>query len=116
MATFYNKGKERVLSGDFDPSNMKVLLTTSTYTPSVDNDEFRADVTNEVTGTNYTAGGITVDNTSVTVDNANDRSELSGDNPTFTNVSITGARIAVFYENVGSAATDVLLWYQDFRG
>ena len=39
---------------------LKVSIHTVTYTPSQANDDFHNDATNEVSGTNYTAGGDTL--------------------------------------------------------
>lgn len=39
---------------------IKVMLTTSAYTPNQDTDVFKSAVTNEITGTGYTAGGVTL--------------------------------------------------------
>ena len=45
---------------DFDTVSCKVLLVSSVPSESnLDTWEFRADVTNEITGTGYTAGGAT---------------------------------------------------------
>lgn len=45
-----------------DPTSgtFKIMLTTSTHTPNQDTHTTKADVTNEVTGTLYTARGVTV--------------------------------------------------------
>lgn len=50
---------------DLDGDTWKAMLTTSTYTPNRSTHNYKDDVTNEVTGTGYTAGGTTM--TSVTV-------------------------------------------------
>ena len=53
----------------FTSDTFKVMLTTSSYTEDKDAHDFRNDVTNEVTGTGYTAGGNTA-TVSVTLDTA----------------------------------------------
>jgi hypothetical protein len=45
---------------DWLSDTIKVLLTTSSYVPNLDTHETKADITNEVTGTNYSAGGNTL--------------------------------------------------------
>jgi hypothetical protein len=42
---------------DFNSDAIKVALCTSAYTPDQDGHDFFNDITNEVTGTGYTAGG-----------------------------------------------------------
>jgi hypothetical protein len=45
---------------DLSSGSYKVLLTTVTHTPNQDTHTVRTDITNEVTGTLYTAGGVAV--------------------------------------------------------
>mgnify|MGYP000402675218 CR=1 FL=1 len=51
---------EAVGNIDFDTDTFYGMLVTSTYTPNKDTHTKRSDVTNEVTGTGYTAGGMAV--------------------------------------------------------
>ena len=44
---------------DYDTDTFKIMLVTSSYTPNKGTHTRRSDVTNEVTGTGYTAGGVT---------------------------------------------------------
>lgn len=90
----------------------KELLVQDAHTPDFDVHDFRDDVTNEVTGTGYTAGGVAVTATEVT---------LSGGVLTFdaadtvySTVTISDAMAGIFYFNVGTAATDPLVLLQDF--
>ena len=60
--THYNSFLVKVLSKLIDLSNggdkIKVALCNSSYTPDRDAHDFFDDLTNEVTGTGYTAGGL----------------------------------------------------------
>ena len=49
-------GAARVV--DFDTDTIKVMLVTNTFVPNAATQATKASVTNEVTGTNYTAGGV----------------------------------------------------------
>ena len=51
---------------DFNSDTIKVALCTSTYTPNQDTHDYFNDITNEVTGTGYTAGGATLGSPSIT--------------------------------------------------
>lgn len=51
---------------DFLTDTIKVMLTTSAYTPNRDTHETKADVTNEISGTGYTAGGVTLASKTIT--------------------------------------------------
>ena len=111
----YNSAIYDVVRGpiDFDTDTFKVMLVTSAYTPSQDNHDKRDDVTNEVSGTGYTAGGVTTACT-VTQDNANDRVTLSFASASWATSTIT-ARGAVIYKSRGGAASaDNLVCYIDF--
>ena len=112
----YNTGLNAALTGgvDFDTDTFKVMLVTSSYTPDKDAHEDRADVTNEVTGTGYTAGGDTSAVT-VTKDDANDRIDVEFADVSFTNATITAAA-GVIYKSTGTDTTDTLIAYLDFGG
>ena len=117
MASFlYNSAKLRILQGDLDFANdqFKVALVTAGYAPDKDAHEFFADITNEVSGTGYTAGGKVLENISLTQDDQDDRAILDADNLAWSVASFT-ARAAVIYKNTGSAATSPLLAYIDFE-
>lgn len=98
---------------DYDTDTFKVMLVTSAYTENKDTHEFRSDVTNEVSGAGYTAGGNTVTVT-VTKDDANDRIDISLGGTTWPTSTIT-ARKAVYYKSRGGAASaDEIIAVNDF--
>jgi hypothetical protein len=98
---------------DFDTDTFKVLLTTSAYTEDKDAHDFRNDVTNEITGTGYTAGGNTATVT-VTRDDANDRVDISLGGTTWPASTLT-ARKAVYYKSRGGASSaDEIIAVIDF--
>jgi hypothetical protein len=100
---------------DLDTDTFKVLLVSSAYSPNKDTDLKRSAVTNEVSGTGYTAGGVTSACT-VTKDTANDRVTLSFAAVNWATSTIT-ARAAVIYKSRGGAASsDELVCYVDFGG
>lgn len=99
---------------DLGADTFKLMLVTSTYTPDVDAHNRADDVTNEVSGTGYTAGGATLANVAVTADNTNDLVKFDADDVTWSNSTIT-ARGAVLYKSRGGAASaDELVKYFDF--
>lgn len=113
---FYNKGKAELSSGggvSWTGDTIKIALVTSAYTPDIDAHDFFNDVTNEVSGTGYTAGGATLASKTKTQDNATDRIVFDAADPTWASSTIT-ARGAVVYKDTGNAATSPLLAYIDF--
>jgi 3D (Asp-Asp-Asp) domain-containing protein len=102
---------------DWVTDTLKCALTTSGYVPNQDTHTFFSDVTNEVVGTQYTAGGTTLSGKSVSYDAASNETRLIAANPSWGSAgspaTIT-ARKAVIYKDTGSAATSPLLGYIDF--
>ena len=98
---------------DLDTDTIKVMLVTSAYTP-VKTHAKRSDITNEVTGTGYTAGGATLANKTLTQDNTNDLAKFDADDVAWATSTIT-ARGAVAYKSRGGASSaDELIKYFDF--
>lgn len=111
---WYGNGLLNVAKGniDLDADTFKVMLTTSTYTPNQDTDDYRDDVTNEVAGTGYTAGGATLSGVSVTYDAGTNEMRVTWTDPTWTSSTITNARTAVIYKSRGGASSaDELVAY-----
>jgi hypothetical protein len=113
----YNSFHEDLARGniDLDSNTFRMMLVTSSYTPNKDTHDKRDDVTNEVTGTGYTAGGITVAVT-VTRDNTNDRTTVQFDAGSWANSTITAAAAVVYRSRGGAASADELVFYNDFGG
>lgn len=113
----YNSFHEDLARGniDMDTNTFKMMLVTSSYTPNKDTHADRADVTNEVAATGgYTAGGKTVTCT-VARDDANDKTTLTFAAESWESSTITAAA-AVVYKSTGTAANDLLVFYNDFGG
>lgn len=111
---WYGKGLLAVVKGsiDLDTDTFKIMLTTSSYTPNQDTDDFRDDVTNEVSGTGYTAGGVTLADVSVTYDAASNEVRVSWTDPTWPTSTIANARVAIIYKSRGGlSSADELLAY-----
>jgi hypothetical protein len=97
---------------DLDSDTLKVMLCTSTYTPNQDTHQYKSSITNEVTGTGYTATGATL--SSVTVTNSGHVVTLDAADTSWTTSTIT-ARYAVVYDSSpASDATRPLICYVDF--
>ncbi len=99
---------------DFDTDTIKVALATNSYTPDAAAHDFFNDVTNEVTGSNYTAGGATLSGVSVA---------LGSGTVTFDAADVTWAthasgfstaRYAIVYKSTGTASTSRLIFYVNF--
>jgi hypothetical protein len=99
---------------DLDTDSFKVMLVGASYSENKDTHAKRSDITNEVSGTGYTAGGATVTVTVSAVDTANDRQEVTLGGTTWPSSTIT-ARKAVYYKSRnGAASADELVAVVDF--
>jgi hypothetical protein len=98
---------------DYDTDSFKAMLVTDVYVPNKDTHLKRSDVTNEVVGTNYTAGGVACAVT-VTKDLTNDRTRIQFAALSLPNTTLT-ARGCVYYKSRGGASTaDEIVGYNDF--
>lgn len=101
------------LGKSWESETNKIALVSDSATPNFDTMDFWDDLSaNEVTGTNWAAGGVALTGTEIT---------LSGGVLTFdaTDVSvasttITSAMCSVLKTDVGSSATDQLIMLHDF--
>jgi hypothetical protein len=98
---------------DLDTDSFKWMLTTSAYTEDKDAHDFRNDVTNEVTGTGYTAGGNSLTVT-LTLDTANDRLDIQLGGTTWPSSTITARKAVAYKSRGGLASADELLMVNDF--
>ena len=94
---------------DTTADRFKAMLVTSSYTPNFGTHEFKSDVTNEVSGTGYDAGGKSL--TSVTLTQAGGTITFDAAALTWASSTIT-ARGAVVYDD--SLTNDPLIAYIDF--
>ena len=98
---------------DWDTDTFYGMLVTSSYSPNKDTHTKRSDVTNEVSGTGYTAGGA-ASAVTVTKDTANDRVDVEFANIAWPASTIT-ARACILYKRRGGASSaDELVAYVDF--
>ena len=116
MSFVYDSGAEGLALGTvaFGIDNFKVLLVGSGYTPDKAAHTRRSDVTGEVAGAGYTAGGaavtIVIDTTGVSQTDI----ELGGASWPLSTISATGA---VYYDSRGGdPENDELVAYIDFGG
>lgn len=112
----YNSFWDDLGKGNINPDTdtINAMLVTSTYAEDKDTHTKRSDVTNEVSGTGYSTGGVTV-SVSVTKDTATDKIEYVFAATTLTNTSITGIRKAVYYKSRGGASSaDELIAVADY--
>lgn len=90
------------------------MLCTSAYTPDQDTHQYKSSVTNEASGTGYTAGGATLATATLAYTTGTNTLVLDAVDSAWTGSTIT-ARYAVIYDSSpGTDATRPLIAYVDF--
>lgn len=89
------------------------LLVNDSYTPNFDTHDFYNDITNEVSGTGYSAGGATLTSTELTISSGTlvyDAADVS-----WTTSTISNAMAAVIkFSRGGASSADELILLSDF--
>ena len=89
---------------DFNSDVIKVMHCSSSFTPDQDANDYKDDITNEVTGTNVVAGGFTADNCVMTYTGGTNVFKLDHDDESIATATATGIAHSVWYDS--SPATD----------
>lgn len=101
---------------DLIDDTIKCMLTTSSYSPDQDAHNYKDDVTDEITGTGYAAGGATVAGKTITYTAATNKWVFDCNDPSWPSSTLT-ARTAVFYNDTpASASAKGLIAYQQSDG
>lgn len=110
----YTSFKRRIGDGtfDLDADTFKCALFSASHTPSTAHAVF-ADLTGEVSGTGYTAGGATL--TNVTWTSSGTSAVLDADDPSWTNASLTARYAVVYKSGTANGQTDPLVCLLDFE-
>lgn len=93
-------------------AGMDQVLVTDTYTPNFDTHDQYADITNEVTGTGYSAGGNAVDSPTLTVSSGALVYDIADES--WTSATISSIEGRVLYDDASTSPTDALLVATDF--
>lgn len=99
---------------DLDSDTLKVMLCTSSYTPDQDTHRYKSDVTNEITGTGYTAGGATLTGVTVTYDASTNKLTLDASDVSWPDSTLVARNAVVYDATPGSDATRPLICYITF--
>lgn len=100
---------------DMDTDTFYTMLVTSSYTPNKTTHDRRDDITNEVTGTGYTAGGIARPVT-VAKDTVNNRVTYTFAAVSWPNSTITAAGAVTYKRRGGASSADELVCFNDYGG
>ena len=115
-AFLYDKFAQKQLDGSapvvWSSDTIKVALLSNAHTPNQATHDFFDDVSaNEITGTGYTAGGVTLASKTSAV--TSHTAALDAADTQWTGSTLT-ARYAVIYQLTGTASTSKLIGLVDF--
>jgi hypothetical protein len=107
----YTNAPKKMVEALLALGTLKLFLTTNTFVPDQDANDFANDLTNEAAGTGYTTGGITMASVVVNLDTATNTSTLDAADVSGISVS---CRWGFLYVYTGSLATSPLIAFIDF--
>jgi hypothetical protein len=94
---------------------LKAMFVDAAFTPNQDSLDFINDVTNEASGTSYTAGGLAISGAVINVDTSANTVTLDADDITTAGLSVS-ARWVIPYIYTGSTSTSPVLNVFDASG
>lgn len=115
-AKFYGRFLQSLFNKeiDFDSDTIKVMLCTAAYTPDQDAHRYKSDVTNEITGSGYTAGGIILTSPTITYDAANNRVTFDAADSEWNPATFAARHVVIYDATPGSDSTRPLICYMSF--
>lgn len=117
MASFnYDSFADDLAKGNINPNadTFKVMLVSAVPTNKKTALK-RSDISTEITGTGYTAGGVTSACT-VAKDTTNDWETLTFANVSWTTATITAVGAVIYKSRGGASSADELVAFVDFGG
>lgn len=92
----------------------KMSLHTNSFVPDAETHKNFSDLTNEVSGTGYTAGGDDIGDPTTTSDEVNEEVKVDWDDYTFVTITVPEIRYAVIYKDTGTPSTSTIIGILDF--
>lgn len=109
-------GKELSITTVVGDSNLKIMLLTQAGADAIDQDvhQYKSQVTGEVTGTGYTAGGQALKNVTVSYDAATNQVRVNADNPAWPASTISTVGYVIFDNSQTAESAKALIGYGKF--
>lgn len=99
---------------DWDTDAFKIMLCTSSYTPDQDVHDYKNDITNEVSGTGYTATGAALASVTIGYTAGTNVIKLDAADVSWATSSITARYAVIYCSTPATDATRPLVCYIDF--
>jgi len=119
-SAMYGKSLEKMLLDTFGvtlaSTAHSALMVTDTYAPNFETHDFRDDITNEVSGGGYTAGGQALAATPTITLGSPAAGQVRWDfaNPAWAASTITSAMAGITFHSTGTDSADKLITLSDF--
>jgi hypothetical protein len=98
---------------DWLSDTMKASLHAVGYVPNQDTHDYKDDLSNEIAGSGYTAGGQNLSGKTISYNAGTKKITLDCDDLSWAASSLSAVRVVVFYDDTpGTDATKPLLCYQ----
>lgn len=113
QAKFYGKFFHSLATKQIDLENdvVKAMLCPVAYVPDQDTHQFKSDVTAEITGTGYAAGGLTVGPISITYDSGTNRLIIDGPDIAWDEATFAARSLVLYDSTPTTDATRPLIGY-----
>lgn len=108
----YNELKKELLKGtiDLDGHTLKMMMVTG-YTPNIDTHNGYSDVSSyELSGTNYTAGGVTLTSPTITEDTSNDKGVFDAADVTWSSINAGTPSHSILYDDTHASKCLIAYW------
>ncbi len=108
----YNEFKKELFKGliDLDGHTLKMMMVTG-YTPNIDTHNGYSDVSSyEISGTNYTAGGVTLTSPTVTEDTSNDKGVFDAADVTWSSINAGTPSHGILYDDTHASKCLIAYW------
>jgi hypothetical protein len=116
----YNHFKGNVMGAVYNLANggdtVKVALLNNTHAFTATNDAWADVSANQITGTGYTAGGATLANQAVSVDDVDNEGVFDADDVAWTAASFTAYHAVIYDDTPTTPVADPLIASIDFGG
>jgi len=115
MAKIPNNFKLKMAEAFFQAAKTyRMSLHTSSLIPDEDTHKNFSDLTDEVSGTGYVAGGDDIGDPELTQDDELNQIVVDWDDYTFSNLTVAEIRYAAIYEDTGNGGTSTIIAILDF--
>ena len=115
MAVIPNNLKQKQAEAFFTAAKTyRMSLHTSSLVPNEDTHENFDDLTDEVSGTGYAAGGDDIGDPTISRDDDNNVIKIDWADYTFSTLTVPEIRYAVIYEDTGTPGSSTIIAILDF--